>query len=45
MIFIPCENGVSHNEREKAKPEHVAAGADILLKAVIARDECRQDNN
>ena len=36
MIFIPCENGLSHNEAENTTPEQVAAGADVLLKAVMA---------
>ncbi len=38
MIFVPCERGVSHNELEKAEPEHVAAGANVLLRAVLATD-------
>ena len=38
MIFIPCEKGISHNELEKAEPEHVAAGADVLLQAVLSMD-------
>lgn len=38
MIFVPCEKGISHNEAEKAEPEHVAAGADVLLQAVLATD-------
>jgi N-carbamoyl-L-amino-acid hydrolase len=37
MIFIPCVNGLSHNEAEAALPEHVAQGADVLLNAVLAR--------
>ena len=36
MIFIPCEKGISHNEIEKAEYEHVAAGANVLLRAVLA---------
>jgi N-carbamoyl-L-amino-acid hydrolase len=36
MIFIPCENGLSHNEAENTTPEQVAAGADVLLNAVVA---------
>jgi len=36
MIFIPCENGLSHNEAENTTPEQVAAGADVLLNAVAA---------
>ena len=37
MVFIPCANGLSHNEAESASPEHVAQGADVLLNAVLAR--------
>lgn|SRR5574341_149312 len=35
MIFIPCKNGLSHNELESAKPEDVAAGANVLLRAML----------
>jgi len=35
MIFVPCEKGVSHNETENAKPEDLAAGADVLLQAMV----------
>jgi N-carbamoyl-L-amino-acid hydrolase len=38
MIFVPCEDGLSHNELEKAEPEHVAAGANVLLRAVLETD-------
>jgi beta-ureidopropionase / N-carbamoyl-L-amino-acid hydrolase len=38
MIFVPCEAGISHNELEKAEPEHVAAGANVLLHAVLETD-------
>jgi len=34
MIFIPCKDGVSHNESEYASPEDVAAGCQILLDVV-----------
>jgi N-carbamoyl-L-amino-acid hydrolase len=37
MIFVPCKDGISHNEIEDARPEHLAAGADVLLHAVLAR--------
>ena len=37
MIFIPCKDGISHNEIEDARPEHVTAGADVLLRAMLAR--------
>ena len=35
MIFIPCEDGISHNEIEAATPADVAAGCDVLLNAMI----------
>ena len=34
MIFIPCKDGLSHNEAEFASQEHCAAGANILLNAM-----------
>jgi len=35
MIFVPCIDGISHNEIEDAKPEWISAGADVLLRAVL----------
>ncbi|MER3681723.1 M20/M25/M40 family metallo-hydrolase [Klebsiella pneumoniae] len=35
MIFIPCKDGISHNEIEYASPEHVAAGANVLLQVML----------
>lgn len=35
MIFVPCEDGISHNELERAKPEDLAAGCNVLLQAVL----------
>ncbi len=35
MIFIPCKDGISHNEIEYASPEHVTAGANVLLKVMM----------
>jgi len=37
MIFIPCKDGLSHNEAESAAPEHLAAGAHTLLQTLVAR--------
>jgi N-carbamoyl-L-amino-acid hydrolase len=37
MVFVPCEGGISHNEIENATPADVAAGADVLLHAVLSR--------
>ena len=35
MIFIPCKGGLSHNEAESIKMEDAAAGANVLLQAVL----------
>ncbi|GJD44817.1 N-carbamoyl-L-amino-acid hydrolase [Methylobacterium cerastii] len=35
MIFVPCKDGVSHNESESATPADCAAGADVLLQTVL----------
>jgi N-carbamoyl-L-amino-acid hydrolase len=38
MIFVPCRNGISHNEAEYSSPEQCAAGAQVLLEAVLNFD-------
>ena len=37
MIFIPCKDGISHNEVEDALPEHITAGCNVLLHAMLSR--------
>ncbi|WP_313686678.1 Zn-dependent hydrolase [Pantoea sp.] len=37
MIFIPCAEGISHNEAESIEPEHAEQGANVLLRAVCSR--------
>ncbi len=37
MIFIPCKDGISHNEIESAEPEHISAGCNVLLHAMLER--------
>lgn len=37
MIFVPCEDGVSHNEAESATPADLAAGCNVLLHAMLER--------
>lgn len=39
MIFVPCEKGISHNEAESAKPEDLAAGAQVLARTLAALAE------
>jgi N-carbamoyl-L-amino-acid hydrolase len=38
MIFVPCKDGLSHNEAESSTKEHCAAGAQVLLEAALALD-------
>jgi N-carbamoyl-L-amino-acid hydrolase len=35
MIFTACRGGVSHNQSEWAEPAHLAAGAQVLLGALV----------
>mgnify|MGYP006301776293 FL=1 len=35
MVFIPCKDGISHNEEESVEPDEVEAGANVLLQAVL----------
>ncbi len=39
MIFIPCKDGLSHNEAESITPEQAECGANVLLLAVADRAE------
>ncbi len=41
MIFIPCKDGISHNEIEDAKPEHIEAGCNVLLQAMLGADRAQ----
>jgi N-carbamoyl-L-amino-acid hydrolase len=38
MIFVPCKDGLSHNEAESATRADCAAGAQVLLEAALALD-------
>ena len=35
MIFVPSVKGISHNPAEHTEPAHLAAGADVLLHALL----------
>jgi N-carbamoyl-L-amino-acid hydrolase len=37
MIFVPCKDGISHNEIEDAQPGHLEAGCNVLLHAMLER--------
>jgi beta-ureidopropionase / N-carbamoyl-L-amino-acid hydrolase len=38
MIFVPCAGGLSHNETESTSLDECAAGAQVLLDAVLEYD-------
>lgn len=35
MIFVPCEAGISHNEKENVDDESLEAGANVLLHSAL----------
>lgn len=37
MVFVPCVDGISHNEIEDAKPEWITAGGNVLLRAIVEK--------
>ena len=43
MIFVPCRDGISHNELEYTNPEHAAAGANVLLDMALRFAKANQD--
>jgi beta-ureidopropionase / N-carbamoyl-L-amino-acid hydrolase len=36
MIFIPCKDGISHNEAESVTKDDAVAGARVLAEAVFS---------
>ena len=42
MFFIPCKDGISHNEIEDAQPADIAAGCNVLLHAMLGRARVAQ---
>jgi beta-ureidopropionase / N-carbamoyl-L-amino-acid hydrolase len=38
MIFVPCKDGISHNEAEFTSKDQCAKGAQVLLQAVLNYD-------
>jgi len=37
MIFVPSQDGISHNTREHTEPAHIQAGANVLLRIVMTQ--------
>lgn len=36
MIFVPCRDGLSHNEAEYVAPEHIVTGARVMFEATLS---------
>lgn len=45
MIFVPSKGGLSHNPAETTLPEECAAGAQVLLEAVLHYDRCKAEGH
>ncbi len=39
MIFVPSIDGISHSPDEHTRPEHVEAGANVLLHTILRLDD------
>lgn len=39
MLFVPCRDGISHNEAEYTAPEYLGVGTQVLADAVFALAE------
>lgn len=37
LLFVPCRDGVSHNEAESAEPGDLAAGCEVLYRVLLER--------
>ena len=35
MVFVPCLEGISHSEAERASPEDLVSGARVLAEALV----------
>jgi len=36
MVFVPCRDGLSHNEAESIEPGQAEVGAEVLLHAALS---------
>ncbi len=45
MIFVPCKDGISHNEIEDAQPAHLEAGCNVLLHAMLSLAKIHANNS
>jgi N-carbamoyl-L-amino-acid hydrolase len=35
MVFVPSKGGISHNVQEYTAPDHIEAGANVLLQTLL----------
>ncbi|KQW20994.1 Zn-dependent hydrolase [Afipia sp. Root123D2] len=42
MVFVPCRDGISHNEEEYTTQDQCTAGAAVLLESVLSFDRSLQ---
>ncbi len=40
MIFVPCRDGLSHNEDEYVEQEHIVMGCEVLAQATLLAANC-----
>jgi len=45
MIFIPCKDGISHNEAEEITPGDATAGARVLADVTFALANASSPND
>ncbi len=45
MIFVPCNDGVSHHPEEWSEKDDCAIGASVLMGAVLRHDQKRYSNS
>jgi len=39
MLFIPCDEGISHNSAENASLNDIALGAEVMLRSISLRSK------
>ena len=45
MVFVPSVAGVSHSPLERTEPEHLVAGAQVLLAALVELDRSTREQS
>ena len=43
MIFTPCQEGITHNNNERAEAGYTAPGVNVLLHAAAAHEADGED--